>query len=235
MWELSRQKMRAIGHRGCRGLHQENSLQAIQWAYENGAWAVEVDVWLIDGELVLIHDRRAHAYTGATGFIKNIPLSKLREVMEVPTLDDALHFVPTNRAINVEIKDPDALDPLINLVSRYVELGYIRWEQMLFSSFDHRILADLKRVHHRANIAPLFANIPLQICGYASRLDAVAINMDVECIDLETVEQAHNYGLAVYVYTVNCAIDVDMLSSWGVDGIFCDDVAWYMAYRHDMS
>jgi len=31
---------------------------------------------------------------------------------------------------------------------------------------------------------------------------------------------------------VNCAIDVDMLADWEVDGIICDDVAWLMAYRH---
>lgn len=233
MWSLTREKMRAIGHRGCRGPHQENSLQAIQWAFDNGAWAVEVDVWLVDGELALIHDRRAQAYLGATGFVKNVPMAKLREVMEVPTLSDALHFIPANKAINVEIKDSDALEGCLNLVKRYVELGHIRWDQVLFSSFDHRILAELKQRNKRAHIAPLFADIPLQICGYASRLGAVAINMDVNCLDRETVEQAHAHGLAVYVYTVDCAIDVDMLTDWGVDGIFVDDVAWYMGYRHD--
>ena len=234
MWGVSQNKMRAIGHRGCRGPHQENSLQAIQWAYDNGAWAVEVDVWLIDGEPVLIHDRRAHAYVGATGYIKNVALNRLRQVMEVPNLDDALHFVPRNRAINIELKDPEALESVALLIERYCKLGHLRWHQVLFSSFDHRLIVDLKKRCPLANIAPLFAGITLNICQYAQEMGAIAINVDVDCIDEETVRQAHDVGLAVYVYTVNCAIDVDTLTAWGVDGIFCDDVAWYQAYRHDI-
>jgi|GEM_PF-4922031 len=232
MWSLSKQKMRAIGHRGCRGPHQENSFAAIQWAYSNGAWAVEVDLWLIQGELVLIHDRRAHAYNGATGLIKNVALEKLRKIMEIPSLDYVLRHVPPQRGINIEIKDPEALLPMIELIVDHVKAGLIRWEQMLFSSFDHRILAKLKQQHNEAQIAPLFAGIPLDICRYANQMGATSINMDVDCLDLQTVQQAHKEGLAVNVYTVNCAIDVDMLADWEVDGIICDDVAWLMAYRH---
>ena len=59
--------------------------------------------------------------------------------------------------------------------------------------------------------------------GIFARAEAVAaesINLHFVITDASVVDQAHEKGLAVYVYTVDEPERMQELLSWGVDGIF---------------
>jgi glycerophosphoryl diester phosphodiesterase len=224
-WAHSSNDFKLIGHRGCRGRYQENSLQAIRWAYQANASAVEVDVWHIDQELVLIHDRRASQYLPNDDLITETSLLDLRAVMDVPSLNQALMIVPKKLGFNIEIKDSGIELACIKAVNKLIDLGYITWDQLLFSCFDHRVLKTLKGYEPRANIGLLFSGIINDIAQYSTSMQACSVNLDLGCIDRTTVKSLLAKDLAVYVYTVNNPKDAKLMREWGVSGIFCDDVA----------
>ncbi len=111
----------------------ENTLAAIRYGFEQGADAVEVDVWrTADGELVLHHDLTSDRTTGLAGFeIPNVTYAELKaagaglwkharwEAEYVPTLAEAAALVPAGRSLVVEIEQgPDVVPACLEAVAR---------------------------------------------------------------------------------------------------------------------
>ncbi len=71
-------------------------------------------------------------------------------------------------------------------------------------------IVNLKRVH-------CFA---VDYCAFASKLGAYSVHPSIEFIDSAYVEDAHNRGLKVFVYTVNHIDDMKKMIELGVDGMF---------------
>jgi len=107
-----------LGHRGFRG-RLENTMPAFKRAlrYADG---IEFDVRMTgDGRLVVLHDGEFRADGGSCRvaeltygeLVKLHPLGKL-----VPTVDRVLRLSP--RVMNADVKDPNALRPLIRELER---------------------------------------------------------------------------------------------------------------------
>jgi glycerophosphoryl diester phosphodiesterase len=56
-----------IGHRGAAGLEPENTLPSFRRAYACGVSAVELDVYCVEGALVVIHDDTLERTTNGYG------------------------------------------------------------------------------------------------------------------------------------------------------------------------
>ena len=54
---MNNDSMWIIGHRGAAGMWPENTLLAIDNALTVGADWVEIDIRLVDGELIVLHDQ----------------------------------------------------------------------------------------------------------------------------------------------------------------------------------
>lgn len=223
MFNWSQSNFKIIGHRGCRGPLQENSPEAISWAFNHGADAVEVDLWLVENEIVVVHDRRCTNYLASDALISDVSLEELRSVMDVPTLKQVLEIVPKEKGINLEVKDPSLAKRCANDIQSLVDSGVIHWNQILFSSFDHRIIEQIKHAKPSVNIAMLTSSIQLDLVSYAQHLNVCGVNFDVDCLSEDIVAEVRGAGLAVYVYTVNSLQDALELKRWGVDGIICDN------------
>ena len=52
------------------------------------------------------------------------------------------------------------------------------------------------------------------------KLNAYSVNPSIEFVDKTFVEDAHNRGLKVLVYTVNHPEDISRMYNLGVDGVF---------------
>ena len=104
----------AFAHRGARAHAPENTIAAFQLALRLGATGLESDVWLTaDGVAVLDHD----------GVVKRrgrrIPLSAVyRDDLpeHVPTLADMLRSCPGGFDLSLDVKDPTAVDAVIEVV-----------------------------------------------------------------------------------------------------------------------
>ncbi|MCL1089036.1 glycerophosphodiester phosphodiesterase [Shewanella profunda] len=216
--------MLIFAHRGASGYQVENTLASMEKALELGAKAVELDVHNVEGELVVFHDRRLDNKSSGTGVIHMVTKDYLAGVNvkgePIPTLWQILELIAGRCIVNIELKGINTVQLLLDLYPKILnELGFTS-EQLLISSFNHPYLSDIKTALPQALVAPLLASIPLDGAAVVSQLNAYSLHLDVSFISQALVDDAHQRGAKVYVYTVDHSDDIHALRQMGVDGIF---------------
>ena len=98
-----------IGHRGACGHEPENTLRSIRRALELGAHGVEIDVRLVHGELLVMHDAKLDRTTNGRGYLARKSLEVLRALdagqgERIPTLREVFETVHRRAFINIELK-----------------------------------------------------------------------------------------------------------------------------------
>jgi glycerophosphoryl diester phosphodiesterase len=205
----------------------ENSLAAISRALDAGVAAVEIDVYQIDGELVVTHDRRLGRVVSGQGIITELPLAYLRrQTLEngepLPTLNDVLTLVKDRALLNIEIKGANCVPVLNQQLTAFVHEHQLTYDHYIVSSFDHQqLFQSLKSMPH-VRRAVLIEGIPLDYAQCCEPLQAYAFNTHLSFITAELFADAHKRGLKNWVYTVNNEDDWKWLESMGVDGMFTD-------------
>lgn len=217
-----------IGHRGARGYEPENTLRSFKKALELDVDMVELDVYVCKtAELVVIHDDKVNRTTDGTGYVTKKTLTELRDLdagqgEKIPTLEEILDLVNNNSGVNIELKGPNTATPVADIINKYITKKYWSDNNFLVSSFNHRELAKFKKILPQVKIGALFAGIPFNYAKLAKELNAYSINLSQEFISQELVDDAHEQGLKVFVFTVNDNDDIQKIKSMGVDGIFSD-------------
>lgn len=217
--------MQIIAHRGASGDYPENTLLAFQQALIQGADAIELDVFAVQNELIVIHDPQLERTTNGKGSIYHYALTELASLdagggQPIPLLWQVLQLVQGKCWLNIELKGPDTLQPLLTLLQRAErELNY-DLHSLLISSFNHKLLAALKIQRPELKVGALTATLPTDNCAFASALHAYSVHCDADFIDAELVADAKARQLKMYVYTVDAAEDLARIQALGVDGIF---------------
>ncbi|HDN9005774.1 glycerophosphodiester phosphodiesterase [Aeromonas sp. 602658] len=217
--------MQIIAHRGASGLAPENTLKAMAKALVLEVSAIELDVQAADGELWVFHDRRLERCTNGKGVLteqSRVYLEQLDagEGEVIPTLWQVMEIIAGRCELHIELKGADTADAVASLTRRAeAELGFTP-EQWVVSSFHHPELARFAALRPDIRLGALTANLPLNLALFADELGAWSLNCDVDFVDRILVEDAHQRGLRVLVYTVDYHEDYEKLASMGVDGIF---------------
>lgn len=217
--------MLIFAHRGASAVAPENTLAAFDKALEAQADAIELDISQVDGEVYVFHDRYLDRLTAKPGRFQDLSSAQVQTLAvfgqhQVPTLKQALHRIAGRCMLNIEIKAPVEQEKLSEL------LNYALWQcgfteqQLLISSFNHHWLKDIKAARPQTRIGALTATNNLDYAAYATQLGAYSAHIDINVIDQAFVHDAHQRGLAVFVYTVDEAQDITWLKKLGVDGIF---------------
>ena len=218
--------MQIIAHRGASGDYPENTLLAIEHAIAQQADAVEIDVFAVDGELIVIHDHHLSRTTNGQGSIYQYSLDQLLQLdagrgQRIPTLWQVLQLLaPTSLWLNIELKGDNTVAPLLPLLANAERELAFSPQRLVVSSFNHHLLAALKQQRPSLKLGALTASLPLHYAAFASELGAYSVNCDVSFINQAMVEDAKTRGLKVFVYTVDQADDIARLQRYGVDGIF---------------
>ncbi len=215
----------SIGHRGARGHEPENTLRSIRRALELGADGVEIDVWLADGELVVIHDAKLDRTTNGHGYLSRKTFAQLRALdagggERIPTLREVFETVDRRAFINIELKGRRTAAPVAALIREYLEQREWTPDRFLVSSFHRR---ELKQINDpRIRIGMLCARpTPLYHLS-ARRLGAWSIHPALRHTTRRFVEDAHRRGFRIFPYTVNEPADIARMAALGVDGVFTD-------------
>lgn len=217
--------MQIIAHRGASGLAPENTLKAIRLALTLGAGAIEIDVQLADGELWVFHDRRLERCTDGSGVLTAQSRAYLAsldagEGEGIPTLWQVMETIAGQAELHIELKGSQTADEVARLTRRAeAELGFTP-TQWVVSSFHHPELARFAALRPDIRLGALTSTIPLTLAKFAAELGAWSLNCDVDFVDQALVQDAHDRGLKVLVYTVDEPADQAMLAAIGVDGIF---------------
>ncbi|NSW95450.1 MAG: hypothetical protein HPY62_12150 [Bacteroidales bacterium] len=118
-----------IAHRGASFDAPENTVSAVKLAWEQGADAVETDIWLSkDNRIVCIHDANTKRTTGADYTIKETDSETLRSLdagsfkdtrfkgEKIPFLEEVLAEVPRGKGLVIEIKCGREVIPILKKV-----------------------------------------------------------------------------------------------------------------------
>lgn len=216
--------MLCIAHRGAMGHAPENTLSSIRKAIEIGAPCMEIDVYYVDGHLVVFHDDRLERTTDGTGYLCEQSFDYLRSLdagqgQKIPTLEEVCAEINSKTCLNIELKGTDTAAPVAKLIAQLVDDG---WDinRFLVSSFHHRELLEVKRLNRNIKVGALVKGIPVDDAKFAEELGAFSVHPSLEFVDQALVEDAHERGMKVYVYTVDHPEDLVRMQNMGVDGVF---------------
>lgn len=218
--------MLCIGHRGAKGHEPENTLRSIRRGLELGAEWIEIDVYAVEGRLIVIHDDTLDRTTNGRGLVEEHTLEQLRSLdagkgEKIPFLEEVFELVDRTAGINVELKGKNTARLAAPFLREQLSRGWTA-DQLLVSSFNHRELAEFKALAPEIRIGALLVALPVDNAALAERLGAFSINPSVDHVDKELVEDAHRRGLKVFVFTVNSPRAIRRMTALGVDGVFSD-------------
>jgi len=239
-----------IGHRGLPLLAAENTLRSFELALEHGADGFEVDaVALADGTLVAGHslDQAELCHGAARGDAGARTLDELRQLdAELATLEQVLELAaarPASGPLLIDLKSRGQERALVDALRRHglrertllcslersqlVRLRELAPEIARSLSFP----ADRRRLSERRAIAPL---VPLalqglrlllrwRIRGWLEQTEATAVTLHHGVIDADLVQSCHEWGIAVFAWTVDDASARQRLIEAGVDAIITND------------
>ncbi|QBG35795.1 glycerophosphodiester phosphodiesterase [Litorilituus sediminis] len=217
--------MLIFAHRGASGIEPENTLRAIRTALDANVDGIEIDIHQVEDKLVVIHDRWLHRTTSGNGQIKHYSFEQLRALDAgkgevIPTLDEVLELTANKCLVNIELKGINDIQVLFNCLDNAKATHGFEHQQLLISSYNHRLLHLIKQQRSELTIGALTSCYPLEYAKFAEKLDAYSVHLDVDFISEHFVSDAHQRGLKVFVYTVDELDDIKALKAMGVDGIF---------------
>ncbi|WAJ70959.1 glycerophosphodiester phosphodiesterase [Catenovulum adriaticum] len=232
--------MQIIAHRGASGTAPENTITAFQLALDAGVSGIELDVQMVSGVAVVLHDRWLQKTTNGMGLTQDIDLAYLQSLdagggQSVPRLGDVLQLINGSCLVNIELKAPDCELAVLAEIEYALAALNFSVEQFLISSFNHHSLQKIKQLAPELKLGALTANLPLSYAQFATDIQAWSVHCAIDFIDQAFVDDAHQRGLQVWVYTVNQIEDIDAMLKLGVDAIFTDYPSRSIQYLNSIS
>ncbi len=210
--------MICFGHRGAMGYKVENTLESFEHAIELGVDAIEFDVYEIDNEFFVFHDRYLERLCGVEAYLtdksaESIKTLKVHGKYKIPTLDEVISLIDNRVSINIELKNQTS-DLFID------KLKELNDSSIIVSSFNHQELKKIKTKLPETKIGALHVALPVNNSKFAKELNSYSVHPSISTVTKEFVEDAHSNGLKVFVYTVNKKEDFLRMQEYGVDGLF---------------
>lgn len=216
--------MLCIGHRGAMGHEPENTLISVKKALSLGVDWVEVDVYNVEQNLIVFHDRLLDRTTNGTGYTEAQTFAYIRSLdagkgERVPILSEVFDVVDKQVVINIELKGSKTATLVAHLIQDYIQQGWSK-DNFFVSSFNHYELKKFNDICPQVPIGILIYGLPLNYFAIAHKLNATAIIAAIDFITPELVQVTQQHGFRLLVYTVNHLSDIAKMRNLGVDGVF---------------
>ena len=224
-------EIQITAHRGSSKSAPENTMASVQAAVEELADCVELDVQLtMDNVIVLAHDTTLKRVAGVNRAISSYTWEELSELEvgswfspefageRIPKLEDVLDLCRGRMSLNIEIKNLGMDSPLPEMVIELIKEQGME-EQCVVTSTS---LGYLERVKQ---LAPEIRTGYILSAAYgdfyfSDKVDFISIRASF--VNSRVVEQAHERGMGVHVWTVNGKSEMERLRLLGVDGLITD-------------
>jgi glycerophosphoryl diester phosphodiesterase len=211
-----------FAHRGARLEAPENTLEAFRRGLDQGASGLETDAWLAgDGEVVLVHDavvRRGLKRRRVDG----ASAAELAELAEVPRLVDLYETLGTAYDLSIDVKDPAATEPIIEIARRYAAAGRL-WLCTPDVALALRIAEIAPDVHAVHSTFKELVEAPLE--RHAATLGdrgIGAMNMHHTEWTAGLVALFHRFGVRAFAWDTQEERHIRAMLRIGIDGLYCD-------------
>lgn len=215
-------------HRGASSAAPENTMFAFQAAAESGADYIELDVQLTsDGQLVVFHDEKLDRVTDGKGKLSDFTYEELQRLSagikfggefadaKIPLLSEVFEELDGDILYNVEIKDYGNTDETVLKTVETIE-EYGLENSCYITSFSYNVLKKVKAVSPDIKTG-LIANSAASSINKLKYIDALSMNHLF--VNSSVVNNAHQNGKRIFVWTVDNTNDIRRMSSLGVDNI----------------
>lgn len=228
-----------IAHRGASAYAPENTHSAFKLAIQMKAEMIELDILLTrDGIPVVIHDEKLKRTTTGKGRVKEFTLKELKELdtgswfgpefkdEPFPTLEEVLNYTKNVIAVNIEIKTESVTDEVKEgVVEKSLEIvkrvGVE--DQVIFSSFDYRVMKHLEQLDPEMPKAILYEKkqsgrkLPSEL---VNEYKVDAFNCSYKQLSDKWVQDLTSHNIPFNIYTVDDESKMKELISKGASGIF---------------
>lgn len=215
-------KIQKIGHRGAKGYIAENTLTSFQKALDMGVDGIELDVHLsADGQIMVIHDDTIDRTTSKKGFVSDYTSLELTS-LGIPTLMEIIELVNKKSFINIEIKDPKATQPVLQLIENCISKKNWKPNLFLISSFDWSVLQLCHSEARGISLGVLTEDDLTSAFKFAQKINAYSIHPYFKLLNPSIVSDLHQNRFKIYTWTVNSEEDITFVRKLEVDGIISD-------------
>jgi glycerophosphoryl diester phosphodiesterase len=229
-----------IAHRGASFEAPENTLAALRLAWHQHADAVEIDVQLSrDHHLVVIHDSNTRRTARRNRPVVRQTLAQLRALdagkwkhhrwrgEKIPTLEEALETVPSDKRIFIEVKTRANVSPQL---ARAFSHSARSPEQITLIGFSFPVVQALKRAFPKIEvcwITVLRRHWLTRRWPNADRLIRKVKTARLDGLDLcanaavtaSLIKKIQTAGLKLYVWTVDNRATAQKFAHAGIDGL----------------
>ena len=239
-----------IAHRGESFDAPENTLAAINLAWERGIKSVEIDIQLTrDNEIVVIHDYDTFRICGEKQIIKKSSLKELLQLNagfhkgekwnneRIPSLNQVLQTVPEHGKLIIEIKSNSNI---LGKLKSELSQSKLKDSQIEIIAFNVSTLAKAKQFMPEYKMLWLL-NLDYSRPSWLLRINVRKIIKKVKKLKLDGVNvRAGNIlsgnfisefkkaGLLVYAWTVDSVEKAGLLREYGINGITTNRAAWML-------
>jgi glycerophosphoryl diester phosphodiesterase len=234
-----------IAHRGASSLAPENTVAAAKLAWELGADAVELDIYLTkDNRVMVIHDGNTKRTSGENYVVKNTDSEILRKLdvgsfkdekykgEKIPFLKEMIATIPEGKKLVVELKCGSEVLPFLKEVVKKSK----KQEQIIFIGFDWQTIVDTKRTFPKNKCYWLCSKsdeLVKRMSDIAqSGLDGIDLINSI--IDQKAIDMAKEHNLVVVAWTVDDPKEAQRLINLGVTGITTNRPEWLKAQLKKM-
>ena len=237
-----------IAHRGESYDAPENTMSAIQLAWDRAVEIVEVDVHLTaDNEICVIHDKDTLRTTGKKLIVRRSKMGELQKLdagswkeekwagEKIPTLKEALASVPENGKLIIEIKSDSSILDKLKYDTRNSGL---RNDQIEIIAFNLQTLTRAKEIMPEFKMLWLFTSMPVllqyltgtnpwSVLKKLRRYNIDGVNIgNTRFFKKKLIERFTSEGYPVYTWTVNDPDRALELLKWGAEYVTTDKAAW---------
>ncbi|MEU6172149.1 glycerophosphodiester phosphodiesterase family protein [Streptantibioticus parmotrematis] len=212
-----------IGHRGVMAAEPENTLRSFLRAEREGLDGIELDLHLSkDGALVVLHDETVDRTTDGRGAVADLTLDELRTLdaglgERVPVFEEVLDAVGPGLPIQAEIKDVAAARVLAGVLRERDLL-----ERVSVLSFHDEALREVHELLPDATTVLVGEATGPDLPDRAKAVGARLVSLELEELNLRTVERCRQAGIDVMAWTVNTDQDLALARALGLVGWVTD-------------
>lgn len=227
-------RVRMIAHRGMSGIELENTASAFVAAGNRSYFGIETDVHVTaDGQYIIIHDDTTKRVGLDDLSVENSTFETLRSLrladkdgkrgrkdLLLPSLAEYTQICKKYEKISVlELKnhmEPADIDGIIDVIKKE---GWL--DKTIFISFDLPNVVYVKEKLPQQKVQYLIGGDMKDWQEVVDALNSHHLDLDIyyKMLTEERVQDVHNAGKEVNVWTVNQLEDAERLAAWGVDYI----------------
>jgi fructose-1,6-bisphosphatase/inositol monophosphatase family enzyme/glycerophosphoryl diester phosphodiesterase len=209
--------VQASAHRGDSSRYRENTLPAIRSAIAAGAAFVEIDVRVTsDGAVIVLHDPTLERLWGLSADVASVTADQVRSLGDPdsrpPLLADVVDlFLSDGSTLLIDMDDPRLAEPAYRVVQG--SSASIAW------CGDLDGMRTIRRLDPKARIWMPWDHPRAPLASEIAVLAPECINSEFLTMTRELVEQVHELGLTVTVWTVDDEDTMRWARDIGVDTV----------------